>query len=71
MILTNHTHTLDRMVLSFLSLLIPCSLPVTILKTSLSTTNNGYLFFTHNRETMYNFLFLVGVDIVTLLYTFT
>ena len=39
-----HIHTLDRTVLSFLSLLILCCLPVTILKTSLSMTNPGYLF---------------------------
>ncbi len=52
-----HTHLIDSSYL--LSLFIPLSLPVTTLKTSLSTTNNDYLFFTHNRKMMYNFLFLV------------
>jgi hypothetical protein len=36
------THTLDRVVLSSVALY-TLSLPVTILKTSLSMTNNGYL----------------------------
>ncbi len=61
-----HTHTLDRFVLSSVGLY-TLSLAVTTLKTSLSMTNNDYLFSHTNARRCIIFFFYVEVDVVTLL----